>query len=49
VRFPPGFDAVDFTAAGSANVQKFDCGRNVELQANQIPVFVDDPSGLEVI
>jgi hypothetical protein len=50
VRFPPGFDAVDFGSPFQLpGVQRFDCGKNVELQANQIAVFVDDDSGLQII
>lgn len=50
LRYPPGFDAVDFgTGAGAADAQSFDIGQNIDLQVNQIPVFVDDPSGLEII
>jgi hypothetical protein len=49
VRFPPGFDAVDFNSLTPEQVQKYECGENVDLQVNQIPVFVDDDSGLTLV
>jgi hypothetical protein len=49
LRFPPGFDAITFTNPVTTNVQTMACGVNVTLQRNQIAVFVDDPSGLEII
>ncbi len=50
LRFPPGFASISFSNAPlPANLQKFDCGQNVTLQGNQIGVFVDNDSGLEII
>ena len=50
LRFPPGFDAVDLNAGPAPGaVQKYEVGKNIELQANQIPVFVDDPGGLKIV
>lgn len=50
LRYPPGFDVIDLTTAGSAAaIQKLDTGKNLDLQANQIPVFVDDASGLKIV
>lgn len=49
LRFPPGFDAISFNAPVATNVQPMACGQNVTLQANQIAVFVDDPSWLEIV
>jgi hypothetical protein len=50
LKFPPGFDAIDLqTGANLTGVQKFDCGNNVTLQANQIAVFVDDATGLTIV
>jgi len=34
---------------GVPGLQEFDCGANVELQANQIPVFVEDETGLVIV
>jgi hypothetical protein len=50
LRYPAGFDAVDFGATPVAvGVEELDCGTNVELQVNQVPVAVEDPSGLVVV
>lgn len=50
VRYPPRFEQVNFgTGAGVAVAQRYDCGQNADLQVNQIAVYVDDPSGLEII
>jgi hypothetical protein len=50
LRYPAGFDAVDFGASPvGTGVEELDCGTNVELQVNQVPVTVDDPSGLVVV
>jgi hypothetical protein len=46
--YPPiRFDQVDF--AQPAQAQVFRAGENVQLQANQVPILVDDPSGLVII
>jgi hypothetical protein len=49
LRYPPGFDAVDFTLGAGARPEQFPSGENVELQANQVPRFVDDPSRLVIV
>jgi hypothetical protein len=49
LRFPPGFDAISLGNPVTTNVQKLGCGTNVKLQGNQIAVFVDDPSTLEIV
>jgi hypothetical protein len=44
LRYPAGFAALNLDAAnaGSAiSLQRFNCGANVDLQASEIPVFVD--------
>lgn len=50
LRYPAGFDAVDFgaTPVGSG-VEELDCGNNVDLQVNQVPVAVEDPSELTIV
>ena len=50
LRYPAGFDFVDFGATPVATgVEEIDCGANVELAVNQVPVTVEDPSGLTII
>jgi hypothetical protein len=50
LRYPPGFDAVEFGATPVATgPQQFECGENVELQVNQVPVLVEDPAGLRIV
>jgi hypothetical protein len=50
LRYPPGFDAVDFGATPvPTGVEEFDCGANVELGVNEVPVLVEDPSGLVIV
>ena len=50
LRYPAGFDAVDFGATPVAlGVEELDAGTNVELQVNQVPVTVEDPSGLVIV
>lgn len=50
LRYPARFDAVDFGARPvSTGAGELDCGANLELQVNQIPVSVDDPSGLAIV
>jgi hypothetical protein len=45
--YPPiRFDEVDFTR--TAEPQVFRHGENIQLQANQVPVLVDDPAGLVI-
>jgi len=48
LRYPPSFDESQLGAAG-ADPEAFDCGTNVALQADEVPVYVDDPSGLTVV
>jgi hypothetical protein len=48
--FPPlRYGSRDFFQPTPARPQTFFCGINVDLQANQIAVFVDDPTGLEIV
>jgi hypothetical protein len=48
--YPPSFAAVGVTQSpASAGVQEFGAGQNVELQVNQIPVFVDDATRLRIV
>ena len=50
VKYPPGFDAVSFSGGvPPTSAQEFACGLNIDLQVNQIAVFVDDPSRLTII
>jgi hypothetical protein len=50
LRYPPGFDSVDFGASPlPSGPEEFDYGENVALQANQVPVLVVDPAGLEIV
>jgi hypothetical protein len=50
VRFPPSLDAFDFgSITEEASIQRFECGKNIDLQANQIPVLVDDPSRMVIV
>jgi hypothetical protein len=50
LRFPAAFASISFSNAPlPSDVQKFDCGQNLNLQGNQIAGFVDNDSGLEII
>jgi hypothetical protein len=51
LRFPPRFDVVAFeqTVQPDPAIEQLDCGANLELQANQIPRFVDDPVRLRIV
>lgn len=50
LRYPPGFDAVDFAATPvPTGVEESECGANVDLQANQVPVLVEDDSRLTIV
>jgi hypothetical protein len=50
VRFPPAVAVFDFSSVTEeSSLQKYECGLNVEMQANQIPVFVDDPSRIVIV
>jgi hypothetical protein len=50
LRYPPRFDSVTFTTTPQdPTPQALDCGVNVELQANQIPVFVKDSTRMTII
>jgi len=46
LRYPPGFDA---TVAGAAPPTTLQGGQNIDLQANEVAVFVDDFSRLQII
>lgn len=50
ISYPPSFDALDLgqpVAPGA--IDTLSCGTNAVLQANQIAVFIDDPSRLVII
>jgi len=50
LRYPPNFQNVDLVKPDSwTKPQAFDIGQNVDLQINQIAVFVDDPSGFTIV
>lgn len=51
LHYPPRFDAVAFEQGAQPDpaVEELACGANVELQANQIPRFVDDPKRLWIV
>jgi hypothetical protein len=49
LRFPAGFDAIQFTAAVPPGTQVLAKNENLTLQTQQIAVFVDEPGGLEII
>jgi hypothetical protein len=50
LRYPAGVDTVDFGANPVAGaVEERDSGANVELAANEVPVTVEDTSGLTIV
>ncbi|MCC5858924.1 MAG: hypothetical protein JJT90_12260 [Ectothiorhodospiraceae bacterium] len=50
VRYPPGFDAVDFSGGGALPTRTvLGCGENVTLTVNQVPEFVNIADGIEII
>ena len=50
LRYPPGFSTLDLSESVKApKPEQLPCGANVQLQANQIPVFVDDASFLRIV
>jgi hypothetical protein len=51
LRYPPGLNAIDLGISGSSapGPEEFPCGANVQLQVNQIPRFVDDPTRLVIV
>jgi hypothetical protein len=50
LRYPAGFETLQFDMPVDASeLETFDCGRNVELRATEVPVFVDDPRGLSIV
>ena len=50
LRFPAGWESIDVTANNVPIApQPLACGLNVQLQGNQIAVFVDDPSRLTIV
>jgi len=50
LRYPPNFKNADLATPDSwTTPQPFSIGQNVDLQINQIAVFVDDPSGFTII
>ena len=49
LRYPRGFDEMHLEGPGSpTGLETVDVGANVELHVNQIAVFVDDPTHLQV-
>ncbi len=49
VRYPPAFDALDLGAAvPSGQLERLGCGKNANLQGNQIAVLIDDPELLVI-
>jgi hypothetical protein len=49
IRHPPRFALLHLDVAVPEGVQIFQLAQNVTLQSTQIAVFVDDPTGLEII
>jgi hypothetical protein len=50
LRYPPGFDSVDFgESQAKPPPERLGCGENVELQVNQVPRLVDDPDSLWIV
>ncbi len=50
LRYPPNFKNADLATPDSwTTPQPFSIGQNVDLQINQIAVFVDDPSGFTIV
>lgn len=49
LRFPAGFDAIQFTTTVPAGTQVLPANENLNLQTHQIAVFVDEGGGLEII
>lgn len=49
IRYPPGFEAVDFSTTAQADIELLPYGQNLELQVNQIPVLVDVADYLQII
>jgi hypothetical protein len=50
LRYPPGFETLDLTQGIKVpKPEELPCGANVQLQANQIPAFVDDATHLTIV
>ncbi|MCW8986206.1 MAG: hypothetical protein OQK75_00915, partial [Gammaproteobacteria bacterium] len=50
VRYPPGFDEIDFNDVNTLTDKTvFDCGQNIQLAVNEVPEFVDIDDGIIVI
>ena len=51
LRYPAGLDALDFAdhPRGRALSRNSSAAPDVELQANQVPVLVEDDSGLTIV
>lgn len=50
LRYPPGFDTIDFTdIAASAEREELNCGQNLELTVEQVPEFVNIDDEMEII
>lgn len=50
IKYPPDFDALDFdTVSGTNEPQILESGKNVDVKLNEIAVFVDDSSKLNIV
>lgn len=50
LRYPSAIEVVDFNSSGSPNGrQVFGQGKNVTLQSGEVPVFIDDSTGLVIL
>jgi len=50
LRYPPAFDTIDLTQPqATPPPQKYGVGENIDLGANQIPVFVDDAGNIVIV
>ena len=49
LRYPPTINAADLTGGAVSGPETYDCGRNVELQVNQVAVVFDDVTHLRIV
>ena len=50
LRYPPMWESADVTATVPPTApQSMTCGANIQLQGNQIAVYVDDPRTLVIV
>jgi hypothetical protein len=47
--FPTRFNSADLSKPATAAPTPYDCGKNVDLQVNEIAVVIDDPSHLTIV